>query len=174
MVAGTIVVREDVIAQPMVPDRAAGFSSAADAPRLHAALTAEEFDLLERFMQRQRDFTPERRAHFAHSLAVRLAPALTDYQLPSEAGRLGRLYTAERAARAAGSASRHDTGAARERHAIVARESARWAGFAVKLAAAQRKGLGSARRGGSAASLSRSIATWRPTSRACVRRRAGE
>jgi len=104
-------------------------------------LSAAEFELLERFSQRQHDLDPERRARIAAQLAERLAPALDEWAGATPAARLGRLYNAERAARAAGSASRHDTGAARERHAIVARESVRWAGFAAKLAAAQRTGL---------------------------------
>jgi uncharacterized membrane protein SpoIIM required for sporulation/uncharacterized RDD family membrane protein YckC len=141
MAAGTIVVKEDFVRQPAVAEPAGGFSDTAQAPRLHAALSAAEFDLLERFSQRQRDLDPERRALIAAQLAQRLAPALAEYTGATPAGRLGRLYNAERAARAAGSASRHDTGAARERHAIVARESKRWAGFAAKLAQAQRKGL---------------------------------
>ena len=141
MAAGTIVVKEDFVRQPAVAEPAGGFSDTPQPPRLHAALSAAEFDLLERFSQRQRDLDPERRALIAAQLAQRLAPALEEYTGATPAGRLGRLYNAERAARAAGSASRHDTGAARERHAIVARESKRWAGFAARLAEAQRKGL---------------------------------
>ena len=141
MAAGTIVVKEDFVRQPAVAEPAGGFSDTLQPPRLHAALSAAEFDLLERFSQRQRDLDPERRALIAAQLAQRLAPALEEYTGATPAGRLGRLYNAERAARAAGSASRHDTGAARERHAIVARESKRWAGFAARLAEAQRKGL---------------------------------
>jgi uncharacterized membrane protein SpoIIM required for sporulation/uncharacterized RDD family membrane protein YckC len=141
MAAGTIVVKEDFVRQPAAAEPAGGFSDTPQPPRLHAALSAAEFDLLERFSQRQRDLDPERRALIAAQLAQRLAPALAEYTGATPAGRLGRLYNAERAARAAGSASRHDTGAARERHAIVARESKRWAGFAAKLAEAQRKGL---------------------------------
>jgi uncharacterized membrane protein SpoIIM required for sporulation/uncharacterized RDD family membrane protein YckC len=143
MAAGTIVVKEDFVRQPAVAEPGAGFSSALQPARLHAALSAAEFELLERFSQRQRDLDPARRAQLTAQLAERLAPALADYSAATAAGRLGQLYTAERAARAAGSASRHDTGAARERHAIVARESKRWAGFAATLVDAQRKGLGS-------------------------------
>lgn len=141
MAAGTIVVKEDFVRQPVASGPAAGFGNVAAPPRLHAALSAAEFELLERFSQRQRDLDPERRAQIANQLAERLAHALGAYAGMTPAGRLGRLYTDERAARAAGSAARHDTGAARERHAIVARESKRWAGFAAKLAEAQRTGL---------------------------------
>ncbi len=142
MAAGTIVVKEDFVRQPVVAaDRPAGFSSASQPPRLHAALTASEYELLERFSQRQRDLDPARRAVLAGQLAERFAAALAEYSGATPAGRLGQLYNAERAARAAGSASKSDTGAARERHAIVARESKRWAGFAAKLVDAQKRGL---------------------------------
>jgi uncharacterized membrane protein SpoIIM required for sporulation len=129
------------VRQPAVAAPGGGFSGKADAPRLHAALTAAEFDLLDRFSQRQRDLDPTRRALIASQLAERFSAALADHEGATPAGRLGRLYNAERAARAAGSAARQDTGAARERHLIVARESKRWAGFAAKLADAQRTGL---------------------------------
>ena len=141
MAAGTIVVKEDLVRTPTVPEAISGFADAAQPAPLHAALSAAEFDLLERFSQRQRDIDPVKRAQIAAQLAARLAPALAEYTGSTPAGRLGRLYNAERAARAAGSASSRDTGAARERHAIVAREGARWAGFAAKLAGAQRSGL---------------------------------
>jgi uncharacterized membrane protein SpoIIM required for sporulation/uncharacterized RDD family membrane protein YckC len=141
MAAGTIVVKEDFVRRPVIVEPAAGFSNSAEPARLHAALSAAEFDLLERFSQRQRDLDPERRAKIAAQLSERLAPALAEYTGSTPAGRLARLYNAERAARAAGSASRQDTGAARERHAIVAREAIRWAGFGTKLAEAQRTGL---------------------------------
>jgi uncharacterized membrane protein SpoIIM required for sporulation/uncharacterized RDD family membrane protein YckC len=142
MAAGTIVVKEGLVRQPVVAaSGGGGFSAKSDAPRLHAVLTAAEFDLLERFSQRQRDLDPERRAQIAGQLAERFAAALADHEGATPAGRLGRLYNAERAARAAGSAAREDTGAARERHLLVARESTRWAGFAAKLADATRTGL---------------------------------
>jgi uncharacterized membrane protein SpoIIM required for sporulation/uncharacterized RDD family membrane protein YckC len=141
MAAGTIVVKEDLVRQPISAESAGGFANAGEPVRLHAALSAAEFDLLDRFSQRQRDLDPTRRALIAAQLAERLAPALEEYTGATPAGRLGRLYNAERAARAAGSASRSDTGAARERHSLVARESKRWAGFSAKLAGAQRTGL---------------------------------
>jgi uncharacterized membrane protein SpoIIM required for sporulation len=141
MAAGTIVVKEDVVRKPAPADRPAGFSSAMQTPRIHAALTAAEYELLERFSQRQRDLDSARRAILAGQLAERFAAALAEYPGATPAGRLGQLYNAERAARAAGSAARQDTGAARERHLIVARESKRWAGFAAKLVDAQKKGL---------------------------------
>ncbi len=141
MAAGTIVVKEDLVRQPVIAAPAGFRAASAEAPRLHAALSADEFELLERFMQRQRDFDPQRRAQFTNQLAQRLAPALEEHTGATASAQLTRLYAAERDARARGTASRHDTGAARERHLIVARESVRWAGFAVKLSEAQRTGL---------------------------------
>jgi uncharacterized membrane protein SpoIIM required for sporulation/uncharacterized RDD family membrane protein YckC len=141
MAAGTIVVKEDLVRQPAPAERPAGFSSVSQPLRLQAALTAPEYELLERFSQRQRDLDSDRRSILAGQLAERFAPALAEYSGATPAGRLGQLYNAERAARAAGSAARQDTGAARERHLIVARESKRWAGFAAKLIDAQKKGL---------------------------------
>ena len=55
--------------------------------------------------------------------------------------RLLRLHAAERAARDQGASVRRDTGAARERHAIVASNAPRWAAFAGQLATAQQGGL---------------------------------
>ncbi len=141
MAAGTIVVQEGFVRQPARAAAAVGFSNAAQGVRLQAVLSTPEFDLLDRFMLRQRDLDTERRTQLAAQLTERLAPALKDQSATTPMGRLGQLYTAERAARAAGSASRADTGAARERHLIVARESHRWAGFAAKLAEAKKSGL---------------------------------
>jgi uncharacterized membrane protein SpoIIM required for sporulation/uncharacterized RDD family membrane protein YckC len=143
MAAGTIVVKEDFVRQFAGPARAARAhgSGAPEPVQLHALLGADEFELLERFVQRQHDFDADKRTQIARQLVARFAAALADHPGSTDTGRLGKLYTAERAARAAGSASRHDTGAARERHALVARESSRWAGFAVKLADAQKTGL---------------------------------
>ncbi len=141
MAAGTIVVKEDFVHRPVVADSSTRSTDPLEPARLHAALSAPEFELLERFSQRQRDLDPARRAQLAAQLAIRLAPALAEYTGATPAAQLGKLYNAERAARAAGSASNRDTGAARERHAIVAKEAVRWAGFAAKLTDAQRKGL---------------------------------
>ena len=163
MAAGTLVVKEDFVRQPAIVERSAASSGAPRPAPLSALLSAPEFELLERFSQRQRDLDPARRAQLASQLAVRLAPALADHAGATPAARLGKLYNAERAARAAGSASRQDTGAARERHAIVAKEAVRWAGFAANLVDAQRTGLQALANRGFARS-SRNTAISRPTS----------
>src|SRR6185312_14173851 len=112
MAAGTIVVKEDLVRTPAAePAPAPG--AAADPAPLHAVLSADEFELLERFSQRQRDLDSGRRADLAAQLAERFAFALAEYSGSTPAGRLAKLYTAERGARAAGAASSKDTGAAR-------------------------------------------------------------
>lgn len=140
MAAGTIVVKEDLVRTPAAQPVPASGIAAAPAP-LHAVLSADEFEVLERFSQRQGDLDPGRRADLAAQLAARFASAVKDYPGSTPAAQLANLYSAERGARAAGAASSQDTGAARERHAIVAREGSRWAGFAATLARVQRTGL---------------------------------
>jgi uncharacterized RDD family membrane protein YckC len=141
MAAGTIVVKEDFVRRPAPP--AAERARAGDeAPAvLHAALTDDEFVLLERFVQRHRELDPARRKALAHQLAGRFATALGEPITTSEMAGLIDLYESERRTRGRGVAARRDTGAARERHAIVAAGSLRWATFATRLAEAQRGGL---------------------------------
>ncbi|MGH7654630.1 MAG: RDD family protein, partial [Gemmatimonadaceae bacterium] len=59
MAAGTIVVKEDVVRVPAVPAQA---RAGPQPVRLHTALSAAEYDLLDRFSQRQRDLDHSRRA----------------------------------------------------------------------------------------------------------------
>ena len=59
--------------------------------------------------------------------------------VPSD--QLFELYTDERQARASGAVVGRETGAARERHAIVASGAPRWSSFAKRLDRAQRNGL---------------------------------
>ena len=69
MAAGTIVVKEEFVHQPVAPPPTVAGPGGGRAP--HAAALRAEFDLLERFSQRQRDLDPERRA----SSSQRRAPA---------------------------------------------------------------------------------------------------
>ncbi|HKW10984.1 MAG TPA: stage II sporulation protein M [Gemmatimonadaceae bacterium] len=142
IVAGTIVVREALIRQ-LAPSEPS--SSPDTVAALDTALTEEEFTVLERFMERQSSFDSARRNALAEQLTTRLASAL-----PSDVARttsaadlavLGRLYDAERAARARGVAAREQRGAARERNVLLATRSPRWNAFAARLADAQRRGL---------------------------------
>ena len=130
--AGTLVVQERVVSlsAPSAPARALR----------HALLTDDEFSLIERYAARRQALDPDRRREFADRLAARFRDRMPDDTGSSQAFVL-RLFEHERAARAAGAASRSDTGAAREQHAIVAHGAARWSDFASRLAVAQQRGL---------------------------------
>ena len=146
IVAGTIVVREALVRQLAPPSTPVGDEVA---PPLDAALTEDEFTVLERFMERSGSFGPERREELATQIAARLTSALSaatsadNADAVTELDRLQRLYESERAARARGVAGRRDRGAARERNVLVATRSPRWNAFAATLADAQQNGLGS-------------------------------
>ncbi|HEX5436967.1 MAG TPA: stage II sporulation protein M [Gemmatimonadaceae bacterium] len=144
-IAGTIVVRERVArelpvdsnaARPRTP-RAAGFRSA---PAVSAALTDDEFALLDRFLERRRALDATRRAALMAQMLERFRDRLPAMDA-SPARRLVELHSMERAARERGVAAKGDVGASREAHAIVARGAERWRAFAALLARAQRRGL---------------------------------
>jgi uncharacterized membrane protein SpoIIM required for sporulation/uncharacterized RDD family membrane protein YckC len=138
IVAGTIVVREDVrstaIAAPNTARRDRG-----SAP-LQTALSEDEYQLLSRLVERWASLDPARRAALVAQLITRFAAALPDDTRPP-AARLLDLHAREQAARARGVASRGETGAGRERQALIAANAPRWNAFAVKLAEAQQNGL---------------------------------
>lgn len=138
--AGTIVVREQLASALTRETHRGSDAGRAEPAALHTRLTEAEYAVLEGFVDRFSQLTRERQAALAAQLAERLAPALAGYE-GSDAARLRRLLTDERSARHAGVAARDDRGAARERHAIVAAGSARWAAFATRLAEARRRGL---------------------------------
>ncbi len=138
LVAGTFVVHERVI-PVRVSAGSAQPSDAGPAP-VSAALTAAEYELLDRFVARQASLDPERRRALTAQLAARLAASLRDVPGPPLAA-LIRLHERETAARRRGLAPRGATGAARERDALVAQRAGRWSTFAASLAHAQRRGL---------------------------------
>ena len=138
IVAGTLVVREALVAQPM---GAASRPETANAERLSTQLTDEEFQLLARWSARRNTLEPERRRQLATQVAARLRNALPDLETGGESAALARLYADEQHARAHGAAARGATGASRERYAIVTTSSPRWIAFAASLADAQRRGL---------------------------------
>lgn len=142
MAAGTLVVREALVARPVA---IAADAPPDDAPPPQSALTDEELAVLARFVERRGDLPPERRDALASQLEARLAHALQDVQGNSALARLVRLHAQEQDARRRGAAARGATGARRERHAIVATRSPRWAEFSARLARAQRTGLTSMR-----------------------------
>jgi uncharacterized membrane protein SpoIIM required for sporulation/uncharacterized RDD family membrane protein YckC len=138
MAAGTIVVKEGLIRQPMVakvrPERD-------EQPVTAAKLTEDQYALLDRFLERRMSFDTARRAELAQNLAARLGDALNDSVERDPINALVRLHDDEQRARARGLASRNDRGAARERHAIVASNAPRWTKFASRLEKAQASGL---------------------------------
>ena len=142
VLAGTIVVRERVVHLPVAERAPAATveSPASAVPALTTLLSDDEYALLERFMQRRAALDPARRASLVDSLAARFADRWPGERLAPPA-LLARLYEHERSARARGVASRSDTGARREQHAIVAHGAERWSRFAQLLADAQRRGL---------------------------------
>ena len=140
LVAGTIVVREDV--QRVDEPARSKAPSEQGATALQTALTEDEYVLLSRFVERWGALDPLRRAALAAQLAERFGKVLPDDKRPP-APRLLELHAREQAARTRGVASRGETGAGRERQALIAAGSSRWTSFAAKLAAAQKRGLAS-------------------------------
>jgi uncharacterized membrane protein SpoIIM required for sporulation/uncharacterized RDD family membrane protein YckC len=139
MAAGTIVVREALAARSPVPSvrRRAGQVETAT---VHARLTNDEYSVLERFAERRAELGAERRTVLAEQLATRLAAALPEIE-GTALTKLMTLYEEERRARAQGAVAIRETGAARERNAIVAAGSKTWNAFAALLQGAQRGGL---------------------------------
>jgi uncharacterized membrane protein SpoIIM required for sporulation/uncharacterized RDD family membrane protein YckC len=138
LVAGTIVVRESMIARSIpVPTS----TSSPIRTALTTRLNDDELALLERWVERRSALEPERRRELTTQVAAKLRHALGESTTTSDAALLLALVAAERAARAGGAAARDATGASRERYAIVATSSPRWIAFASTLATAQRGGL---------------------------------
>ena len=139
MVAGTIVVREALIKQPLAE------KTVSEQPQplatLTAALSEAEFHLLERWADRRSTLTPERRRDVTAQVVARLRHAFPADASGSESATLLWLLSSERQARERGAAARGATGASRERYSIITTRSPRWILFASKLGDAQRKGL---------------------------------
>ena len=149
LAAGTLVVRDQVVRESGIGNRESverrGTTTAqpvAAAVR-HARLNDDEYAVLERFIERRESLDPARRAVLATRLVERFSSALSGH--PAVAGgpsdQLFELYADERQARASGAVVGRETGAARERHAIVASGTPRWSSFAKQLDRAQRSGL---------------------------------
>ncbi len=139
-VAGTIVVRERIV--PVSADApAAGEPTTPASLQLTAALTDAELDLLERFLERAASLDPARLDALTQQLTARFRAQLPATTQPASLPALHELAQRERAARASGVSARGDTGAARERYALLAEGEARWSRFAAMLSDAQRRGL---------------------------------
>jgi uncharacterized membrane protein SpoIIM required for sporulation len=102
-------------------------------------LSEEELDLLRRFIDRSATLASPRRDALAEQLATKFGAHLPDAITPTAA--LAQLLRGETAARESGVAARGETGAARERYAMVAEGTPRWTRFTQRLAHAQRTGL---------------------------------
>jgi len=140
IVAGTIVVREDARrAAPATPS-AQRREHPGQATALQTQLSEDEYVVLSRFVERWSTLEAMKRAALAQQLAKRLAAALPDDDR-APGPKLLELFERERRARAGGVASRGETGAGRERQALIAAGSPRWNAFASRLAQAQRRGL---------------------------------
>jgi len=157
LAAGTLVVREQLVREAgdpslrsgqvgkreVVERREAAMTQPVGAAARHARLNDDEYAVLERFVERRESLEPARRAVLATRLVERFSNALIGH--PAVAGgpsdQLLELYADERQARASGAVVGRETGAARERHAIVASGTPRWSSFAKQLDRAQRGGL---------------------------------
>ena len=139
IVAGTFVIKES-----RAEMRAAPVSAPGTAPlvsRVTTRLNDDEYALLERFMSRRQTLDQTRRQALVEQLAKRFAAYLESERWSQPAAALVRLFESERDARASGVASRSDTGARREQHAIVALGLKRWNDFSAALDAAYKRGL---------------------------------
>jgi uncharacterized membrane protein SpoIIM required for sporulation/uncharacterized RDD family membrane protein YckC len=141
IVAGTIVVRESFVRQPIQPVASPSPSPAVVTAPLSAQLSDDEFRLLERWAERRNALEPQRRRELTAQVAARLRRTVDLGDPSRESAALAHLVDAERRARASGLAARGAKGASRERYAIVTSNSPRWIAFAARLAEAQRRGL---------------------------------
>ena len=136
--AGTLVVEERTA--HLIPAATTSPTTETGAAPM-AELSEDEYALLERFVARRNTVDAGRLQLLADKLASRFASQLAAVEGDVSLTRLVALYERERAARAVGAASRTDTGARREQHALVAGGTARWQGFADRLRVAQKVGL---------------------------------
>jgi uncharacterized membrane protein SpoIIM required for sporulation/uncharacterized RDD family membrane protein YckC len=137
MVAGTIVIQERLVESPLVKSARKRETGAARV----AVLPEEEFRLVERWYNRRMEIDEERRRALTAQIADRVRHAFPADDSSPDSAKLIRLYEADRQARDAGASSRNETGAARERYAIVSTNSPRWLAFAAVVAEAQRRGF---------------------------------
>ncbi len=138
LVAGTFVVREEIQRTGDIQIRARDRD--VQSRELQTALNEEQYTVLSKFVDRWSTIDPLRRAALAEQIAQRLGAALPDDGRPI-GQRLLELHQREQIARRKGVASKGDTGAGRERQALIAAGLPRWTSFANRLAVAQKRGL---------------------------------
>jgi uncharacterized membrane protein SpoIIM required for sporulation/uncharacterized RDD family membrane protein YckC len=141
LVAGTIVVREAIREAPRATIRDESPLAAEGSRALQTALSEDEFRVLDRFLERSPTLEPLRRAMLAGQLAERFAAAIPEEDGRPPMPRLIELHEREQRARAQGVSSRGETGAGRERQALIAANTPRWNRFATTLVRAQKGGL---------------------------------
>ena len=139
LVAGTIVVREDV-RQMADMTRSSRPQPNLDAKPLQTSLSEDQYQVLSRFVERWSTLDPLHRAAIAERLSARLGAGMPDDHRPV-GPRLLELFERESTARRRGVAARGDTGAGRQRQALIAAGMPRWTSFASRLASAQKSGL---------------------------------
>jgi len=135
LVAGTIVVRERLLRDQR--PRAVAAAPLDDGPPLVAALSDEQFALLDRFVSREVTLDNDSRARIAGALVARLGvEVLTD-----AVAALRMLHARELIARRTLRPTTSVTGARREEWALVAEGRPRWEAFANELTQTRRRGL---------------------------------
>ena len=137
IVAGTFVIKEER-SKPHSVERQSHRSEDRTA---FAQLSDGEYAVLDRYMERRTTLEPTRRDAIVAQFGKRFEKYLPSTSEPTLRASLLRLYESERDARASGVASRSDTGASREQHAIVALGLKRWNDFGAALDAAYVTGL---------------------------------
>ncbi len=139
LVAGTIVVREDVRRIAEVP-RGSRPQPGLEATPLQTSLSEDQYQVLSRFVERWSTLDPLHRAAIAERLSARFGAGMPEDHRPV-GPRLLELFERESTARRRGVAARGDTGAGRQRQALIAAGMPRWTSFASRLASAQQGGL---------------------------------
>jgi uncharacterized membrane protein SpoIIM required for sporulation/uncharacterized RDD family membrane protein YckC len=136
ILAGTMVVQEKMV--QLAPDALPAVAATSHAGE--SVLTDTEFAMLDQWVVRRQTLDPERRRALADTLHARFASRLAAGG-GSPMSELIRLHEREKGARTAGSAARNASGAARERHRLIAQGQPRWSSFERMLGRAQRSGL---------------------------------
>jgi uncharacterized membrane protein SpoIIM required for sporulation/uncharacterized RDD family membrane protein YckC len=137
IVAGTFVIKEEHSVRRPLSDQTPQTSNRP----VRTRLSDEEYVVLDRYMERRSTLEPEHRDAIVQQLMTRFAAYVPEESRGGSRAALARLYESERDARASGVASRTDTGAQREQHAIVALGLKRWNDFGALLDAAYSRGL---------------------------------
>ena len=135
LVAGTIVVRERLLRDQR--PRAVATAPLDDGPPLVAALSDEQFALLDRFVSREVTLDNDSRARIAGALVARLGVEVRTDAVAA----LRMLHARELIARRTLRPTTSVTGARREEWALVAEGRPRWEAFANELTQTRRRGL---------------------------------